>query len=353
MPYGTEIGGPIRVLYIEDDPALAVLVAKALRRRGHETIHAADGVEGLRRLAEGGVDVIALDHSLPGETGLDVLDRMGPRGTRPPVVYATGSVDARLAVDALKRGADDYVVKDVSGDFFDLLIASLEQALERHRLKRQKAAADKAVREARDRAELLLREVNHRVANSLGLVAAMVRMQASVIVDPAARHALDETQARISAVAGVHRHLYTSEQIGSVEIDGYLTHLVDELKGSMAGAPTVSDVRLVAERIAIPTDKAVSLGVIVGELVTNAFKYAYRDGTVGEVRISVARRGDDRCRVVVEDDGEGFEAAAPARGTGVGSRILGAMARNLEAEILHDDGHAGTRMVVDFPVPPA
>ena len=135
MPYGTDIAGPILVLYVEDDPALVTLVRKALQRRGHRMEHVTNSEAALTRIEAGGVDVIALDHSLAGETGLDLLTRLGPRGGRPPVVYVTASLDARLAVEALKNGADDYVVKDVENGFFDLLIAALEQALERFRLK--------------------------------------------------------------------------------------------------------------------------------------------------------------------------------------------------------------------------
>lgn len=352
MPFGTDLGGPIRVLHIEDDPALAVLIRKALERRGHTVVHAQGGAEGLALLASEKFDVVALDHNLPGETGLDILARMGSRATRPPVVYVTASSDARLAVEALKSGADDYVIKEVSPEFFDLLIAALEQALERWRLKRQRVEAEKAIREARDRAELLLNEVNHRVANSLGLVAAMVRMQTSVISDPTAVHALNETQARISAVAGIHRHLYSSSQVGEVELDQYLSHLVEEMSTSMRGDGADHDIEFTADRVAIATDKAVSLGVIVGELITNAFKYAYGPESRGIIRVTVERHGENRCRVAVTDHGRGFEAGHPAQGTGLGSRILTAMARNLEAEVVHDRAHAGTRIFVDFPLDP-
>jgi two-component sensor histidine kinase/ActR/RegA family two-component response regulator len=350
VPYGTDVRGPIRILYIDDDPELGVLVEKALKRRGHEVVYVTDSVAGFSRLAEGDIDVIALDHSMPGETGLDVLGRLGPRGDRPPVVYVTGSADVRIAVQAIKAGADDYVIKDVSGEFFELLIAGVEQVYERWRLRRQKAEDDKAVRDARDRAELLLHEVNHRVANSLGLVAAMVRMQATVLTDPAAVLALQETQARITAIAGVHRHLYTSDRIGRVEIADYLGHLVGELQSSLAGDSQIHWVHLSAERMEISTDKAVSLGVIVGELVTNAFKYAYDREQQGEIRVIIAPSGEGRACLTVEDDGTGFDPAGPSRGTGFGSRILAAMAANLEAEVRHDREARGTRIAVDFPM---
>lgn len=349
MPLGGEPRGPIRVLYIDDDAALGVLVRKSLARHGHVVTHVTSGEDGFRVLADGEIDVIALDHTLAGETGLAVLAGLGPRPARPPVVYVTASADARLAVQAIKAGADDYVIKDVSGEFFELLVAAIEQVLDRWRLRRQKERNERAVREARDRAELLLREVNHRVANSLGLVAGMVRMQASLLTDPGAIQALNETQTRITAIAGVHRRLYTSGPIGLVEIDDYLGHFLDDLERSLAGPETPHSIHLSAERLAIATDKAVSLGVIVGELVTNAYKYAYPSGVAGDIRVE-ARLAGERVRIVVEDDGKGFDPAAAPAGTGLGTRIVAAMATNLNAEIIVERPARGTRAVVSFPL---
>lgn len=350
MPYGTHVRGPIRVLYVDEDSTLGDMVGKALAYRGHELIHVQSSAAALARLAEGDIDVIALDHVLPGETGLDVLGRLGSRDHRPPVVYVDGKPDAHVAVLAIKSGADDYVIKDLSGEFFELLIAGVEQVYERWRLRRQKDEDEKAVREARDRAELLLHEVNHRVANSLGLVAAMVRMQATVLQDPVAVQALQETQARITAIAGVHRHLYTSARIGLVEIDDYLGHLVDELQGSLSDEDHPYQIRLEAERIAVSTDKAVSIGVIVGELVANAFKYAYSKGQSGEIRVKVATLDQDMARLSVEDDGQGFQREEPAQGTGLGRKILAALATNLRATLEQVPSSIGTCVRLDFPL---
>jgi len=336
------------VLLVDDDATLAVLVERALKRRGQSMIHVTTGDEAMVCLAEKDIDIIALDHSLAAETGLDILARLGPRAGRPPVVYVTGSLDARLATEAMKRGADDYVVKEASEDFFHLLIAALEQALERWRLKRENERDQELIRLARDRAEMLLREVNHRVANSLSLVASMVRMQAATVSDPTARSALEETQNRISAVAGVHRHLYTSENVGEVDLGAYLSHLAGELADSLAGSGSRPRVEFSLDPVIIKTDKAVSLGVMVGELVTNAFKYAYPQGETGAVRVLAERLDDGRIQVSVEDDGVGWAGEGATKGTGLGLKVLTAMARNLNAEVVYSASEKGTRVDILF-----
>jgi two-component sensor histidine kinase len=347
MTEAAEGQAPVRVLYIDDDPAFAALTRKALSRRGCDVAHVRSGAEGLALLAEGGIDVIALDHNLEGETGFDVLRQLGPREIRPPVVYVTAAMDAHTAIQAIRAGADEYVVKDWDEAFFELLAVAMEQVLERWRLRKVQERNEREVRAARDRAETLLREVNHRIANSLALAAAMVRMQATTLSDPVAVAALNETRGRIAAIAGAHRRLYVSEKVGQVEIDDYLGHMTAELAESLRDRDHDHRIALSAGKFAIPVDKAVSLGVIVGELVTNAFKYAYPSDRQGEIRVSAGRVGE-RVFVSVEDDGSGFDASAPSQGTGLGTKILSAMTKTLGATFTQAAGPEGVRTRIEF-----
>jgi two-component sensor histidine kinase/CheY-like chemotaxis protein len=339
----------MRLLYIDDDPALGLLVRRRLKRHGIAVSHAINGDQGMETLAREGADVIALDHTMPGETGLAVLLRLRALENPPPVVYVTGSSDAHVAVEALKSGASDYVMKSISDEFYDLLQAALTQAVDRRRLEQQKAETERAVRQARDRAEMLLHEVNHRIANSLGLVGAMVRMQASVISDPVALEVLKETQNRIAAVAGVHRRLYASETVGQVEANDYLSHLTHEIEASYRDSARPHHIRLSAEPIMLTTDRAVSLGVAVTELLTNAYKYAYPQGDAGEIRVHLWQDDQTVC-VAVEDDGQGHDPDGPCSGTGLGKKILASMATTLNGTYQHDGAYAGTRIVLRFPL---
>jgi two-component sensor histidine kinase len=339
-----------RILQIDDDAALARLVEKALKRRGFAYIHTGDPEQGMARVAEGGIDVVVLDHFLGGSTGTSVLASLRESHPTLPVVYVTGSQEPTVAVEALKAGAADYVIKTVGEEFLLLLTNAVEQAIEKARLERLRELAELEVRDARDRAEILLQEVNHRVANSLALAAALVRMQAAAVSDPTAKDALNETQARISAIAGLHRRLYTSDDVRSVSLDSYLTTLVEELDTTMKAAGHQSRVKLDLDPLTVPTDKAVSIGMIVTELLTNAYKYAYPLDAAGEVRIQMRRGQDNRATLVVEDDGVGWDGSGPAKGTGLGTRIVAAMASQLGTTISYGDGAAGTRTSMELPI---
>lgn len=331
-----------RVLYIDDDAGIRRLAARALERRGYRMTVAETGSEGVVKAAAERFDLIAVDHYMPGMDGLETLEALRRLPDPPPVVYVTGSEEGRIAVAALKAGAADYVVKTIGEDFFDLLAASFEQVRARALLEQEKASAEADLRASNARLEALLGEVNHRVANSLQLVSAMVRLQATALTDPSAREALEDTQRRIQAIAQVHRRLYTSNDVESVDMQEYLGALVDELAETWSTEALPRALSLAAEPIRLPTDRAVSLGVIVTELVTNACKYAYPNSG-GEVRVALRRIDDDVFLLAVEDDGCGIPEDAVPRGTGLGTKLIRAMAQSLQSIVEYDPTHTGVR----------
>lgn len=201
---------------------------------------------------------------------------------------------------------------------------------------------------ARDRATALLSEVNHRIANSLALVSSLVGLQTKAITDDAAKQALAETQDRIFAISLVHRRLYGSNTVGVVQLDDYLSGLLEHLKTSLRSEG--QGVNLVYEVPAVPlaTDASINLGVVVTEWVTNAFKYAYPDG-VGEVRVKIAELPGDTLELTVEDDGVGRTEGAPAKGTGLGTRIVTAMAASMKAKIDYRARERGMSAHLSFP----
>lgn len=341
---------PRSVLYIDDDEALASLVAKHLKREGFVVEVATQPAQALEILRARRFDAVALDHFMPERLGLDMLPDIRALANAPPVIYVTGSEDSRIAVAALKAGAADYVVKDVAGEFLSLLSSIIEQAVQHEETRRAKAKAEHEMRIAREKAELLLREVNHRVANSLAMVASLVHLQEASVEDPAARFALAETQHRITAIAQVHRSLYTSDNVSSVSMGEYLGRIVKDLESSLSSHGGASHLRLEADAVDLPPDKAVAVGVIITELVTNAFKYAYAIEKPGPVLVKLARAGAG-LNLEVSDRGLGIKngnGGARPTGTGLGMKIVRTMAMSLDSEVAIHDNAPGTRVQIAF-----
>jgi two-component sensor histidine kinase len=340
------------LLYIDDDEALARLVERGLTRLGFKVVHAASGTDGLDRLAQGGIDVVALDQYMPGLDGLETLEQILSIPNAPPVVFVTAAQDSKIAVTALKAGAADYLVKDTLGDFIPLLHVAIDGALRQACIRKARDDAEAEVHASRDRyaalaaeREVLLREVNHRVGNSLQIIASLLHLQANSSTEEDVKAALTSAVGRVAAVAQVHRRLYTSHDLKSVLLNQYLDALLEDLRRSAEGN-RMSRLTLKAEPIEIDPDRAVAIGIIVNELVMNAVKYAYPNGA-GPIHVTLNEQGSDRV-LSIADDGVGLNVKTDPRSTGMGQRIVAAMASKLDASVERDPTHAGTRIVVRF-----
>ena len=340
------------LLYIDDDAALARLVERGLTRLGFKVVHAASGTAGLDRLEQGGIDVIALDQYMSGLDGLETLERILAVPNAPPVVFVTASQDSNIAVTALKAGAADYLVKDTLGDFVPLLHVALDGALRQAQIRKARDDAEAEVHASRDRyaalaaeREVLLREVNHRVGNSLQIISSLLHLQANSSDQDDVKAALTNAMGRVAAVAQVHRRLYTSHDLKNVMLNQYLDALLEDLRRSAEGN-RMSRLTLKSEPIEIDPDRAVAIGIIVNELVMNAVKYAYPNGA-GPIHVNLNAQGDDLV-LSIADDGVGLNVKTDPRSTGMGQRIVTAMASKLEATVERDPDHAGTRIVMRF-----
>jgi two-component sensor histidine kinase/CheY-like chemotaxis protein len=334
-----------RVLYIDDDVPLAHLVRRNLGRSNHDVVHVHDAHQAVERLQNEVFDAVVLDHYLANMTGLDILRRLRELGIETPVVYVTGSSEARIAVEALKNGASDYVIKNTGDDFLSLLTDAVTNTVANARLRKAKEAADEETRRAKEKAEALLAEMNHRVANSLALVTSLLRLQAGASQNEETRQVLNETQSRIAAIAAMHRSLYTNDNVGIVDMKPYITALVGDLAETV-GEPQTRSIAVDVEEIEMSADRAVTVGMIVTELATNALKYAYPEDQHGEIRVIFRRIDEGTARLAVEDDGRGMGADVEVRSgnhrTGLGTRIVRSMAESIGGGIVYPSVARGT-----------
>ena len=344
--------GQPTLLYIDDDADLALLVQRGMKRLGFTVEHAGTGASGLERIRKGGIDAIALDQHMPGLDGLETLEQIQSIPSAPPVVFVTASQDSKIAIAALKAGAADYLVKDVQGDFITLLDVAVKGAIGMAVLRKAHDDAEAEVHASRDRfaalaaeREVLLREVNHRVGNSLQIIASLLHLQAAATSDRGVKNALSNATGRVAAVAQVHRRLYTSHDLNSVMLNQYLEALLEDLRRSAEGNK-MSRVTLKAEDVEIEPDRAVAVGMIVNELVINAVKYAYPE-KAGPIHVDL-RNADGHLVLSIADEGIGIQDTPAPGSTGMGQRIVSAMANKLGASVEHDSSPKGTRVTLKF-----
>ena len=158
-------GKPVRILIIDDDAGQARLAQRTLERAGYAVEVAGDGDTGLALSATGVYDVLMVDHQMPGKGGLEVLRTLATRGALPPTIMVTGHGDEAIAVEAMKLGAGDYVVKDVDGRYLTLLPTVVARVLHQQRLLEEKRQAEEALQQT-------LAELETRVQGAHGRAAA-------------------------------------------------------------------------------------------------------------------------------------------------------------------------------------
>jgi two-component sensor histidine kinase len=212
-------------------------------------------------------------------------------------------------------------------------------AIERQRIEQR-------LRAAVERNQLLLKEVNHRVTNSLALVASMLHMKSSTVSDEVKLH-LDEASNRITAIARAHQRLYQTEMFEKIDLGPYL----EDICQSFAESLPECALHVTAEGgIEIPLDQAIPAALLVNELITNSAKYAQPHSKC-EAWIGVTQ-SNSKISISVRDQGIGlppdFEATSRK---GLGMRLISAFAAQLGGDLVIHRLAPGVEFIVVFPIP--
>jgi PAS domain S-box-containing protein len=152
----------------------------------------------------------------------------------------------------------------------------------------------------------LIREVHHRVKNNFQVISSLLRMQAGLLNDERASAALNNSQQRILSMALIHELLYRDDSMDQIDFGEYTRSLVDELCAAYADASGLVGKCLSTSRVLLNADQAIPCGLILNELLTNAFKYAYPDGETGEVRVDLKETPSGLVTLTVSDQGVGL-----------------------------------------------
>ena len=177
---------------------------------------------------------------------------------------------------------------------------------QQNRLNKVLAEKNAVIEDSLRQRELLLKEIHHRVKNNLQMVSSLLRLQSRFVNDPEALKALQEGQERVKSVALIHEHLYQPGDLNTVFMPTYLANLVDRIAASFTDPAGNLRILKQVDDLSMHIEQAIPLGLIVNELVTNAFKHAFPEKKSGEVRLSL-RKTQDFIRLEVTDNGKGME----------------------------------------------
>jgi two-component sensor histidine kinase len=223
------------------------------------------------------------------------------------------------------------------------LLLAIEDVTERHALEHEK---DDLLQQK----DLLLQEMNHRVNNSLQIIASILLLKAQTVQSEETRRHLRDARERVIAVATVQEQLHPSPFGAQIEAAPYLKRLCESLAASMMGGDPAVSLRVEAGEGAMTSEQAVSMGLITTELMINALKHAFPEGAKGTIVVRY-ESGSAAWRLSVSDDGVGMSGRlpeAPVR-TGLGTSIVEALTRQLGGRLITSAASPGTMVSVTVP----
>jgi two-component sensor histidine kinase len=234
------------------------------------------------------------------------------------------------------------------GEFSEHDIAFLQGAANILGMAIEQQQYQRKLQAALDRHQILLKEVNHRVKNSLQVVSSMLHLQANAVGDPVLSERLMEASSRILAVGRAYNRLAYNADYENIDLVGYLREVVDDLAAAVAPCRVQLDT---PKEIQFAADRAILVALIVNELILNAGKHAYPDSPDGVIRLQLVLSGDKAVSISVSDDGVGLPANFdPALTKRLGTRIVQALAGQLGAELTRQQSTGGTHLTLVVPL---
>jgi two-component sensor histidine kinase len=267
----------------------------------------------------------------------ELLIEHGIRRAMNVILQGDGSPFGVLEVDSRSEG--EFGEHDIA--FLQGAANILGMAIEQQQYQRKLQAA-------LDRHQILLKEVNHRVKNSLQVVSSMLQLQASAVDDATLKDHLQEASTRVSAVGRAYERLAYNADYENIGLVSYLREVINDLETSVAPCK----VQLEApEEIQFAADRAILVALVVNELVLNASKYAYPTSNGGMIWVRIVQTDKNLASVSVRDEGIGLPAGFdPTTSKRLGSRLINALAKQLKAELTRPFSAIGINFTLLIPL---
>ena len=219
-----------------------------------------------------------------------------------------------------------------AGDRSKMVLVAIKDITERRVAEQEKQRLLEHTEELLEQQKTLLREMRHRISNSLQIIASILLLKAGSVTSEETKKELRAAHQRVMSVAAVQGHLQASDGIEQIEMGPYLTKLASGLAASMVGPKQDIDINVVSDKGRLPTSHAVSIGLIVTELTMNAVKYAFpKSRASARIRVTFETAGGD-WKLTVSDNGAGRgQSPDEPPASGLGTTLIAALAKQLDA----------------------
>ena len=324
---------PSNVLLIEDNLGDIVLLKSMLDDA--ENLFELKIVESLKdslnTLNKSDFDVIVLDLGLPDSNGFETFIQVHDHSPQIPIIILTGLEDEELGVRAVKKGAQDYLIKAQINT--KLLHRSIKYAIQRQASLKKK--------------DLMIKEIHHRMKNNMQIISSLLSLQGDYVDDLKLLNILKESQTRVRSMSILHEKLYQSEDEYWINTSDYIHKLVQNLfkthtiEGGMI-TPIID-----VENVKLNIKTAVPCGLIINELLSNSLKYAFPQEREGEIHISLKAK-DNKFKLIISDSGIGLPEDLDFRNTeSLGLKLVNSLTNQIDGKIELDRSQ-GTKFKITF-----
>ncbi len=342
----------ISVLFVDDNETIRQLYRRILEKHVNHLYIAKNGHHGLELYQKHKPDLVITDMVMPVMNGLEMVKEIKKIAPDAKFVVMSAYSEKDSFVESIHLGIDGYLMKPVEAKKLLSLIDEfagitlMKWELERKEKKRREA--EEYLKKSLAEKEILLREVHHRVKNNMQIISSILRMQSRNIDDPRLKDVLQESQNRIHSMALIHENLYNNKTLSDIKFSTYIKSLSGNIARTYASQQANVSFDYQIDDAYLPMDIAIPCGLIINELISNSFKYAFADKSTGVISIHFKHIIDDQFQLIVSDNGVGISDKIDITKTkSLGMKILQKLVQQIEGELKYDFSN-GTKFTIIF-----
>lgn len=342
----------ISVLFVDDNETIRQLYRRILEKHVNHLYIAENGFHGLELYQKHKPDLVITDMVMPVMNGLEMVKEIKKIAPEAKFVVMSAYSEKDSFVESIHLGIDGYLMKPVEAKKLLSLIDEfagitlMKWELERKEKKRQEA--EEYLKKSLAEKDVLLREVHHRVKNNMQIISSILSMQSRNIEDQRLKEVLKESQNRIHSMALIHENLYNHKSLANIMFSSYVKSLCGNIARTYANQQANVQFDYQIDDAYLPMDIAIPCGLIINELISNSFKYAFVNKPNGVISIHFNDLQDENFLLKVSDDGVGIPSDVNILKTkSLGMKIVHKLVQQIDGE-LQSDFSQGTEFSFTF-----
>lgn len=342
----------ISLLFVEDNETIRFLYNRLLSNRVSAFYIGENGQEGLELYKKHKPDLIITDISMPIMDGLEMIGHIKEIDPDVKVIVMSAYSIKEYFLEAINHGVHGYLIKPVEAKklfgLIDELASHILLTKELAEKEQKRKVAEENLKRSLEEKEILLKEVHHRVKNNMQIISSILKMQERQISDERLKVVLGESQNRIRSMALIHENLYRNENLANIMFSNYVKSLAGNLARSFAEQQGNVAFEYDIDEVYLPLDIGIPCGLIINELISNSFKYAFAGNDKGKIIINMKRIEEQSFRLEVCDNGPGLPDQINIEKSGsLGMKIVSRLVMQIDGTMKYEYSN-GAKFIIEF-----